>query len=124
MKAAVFREIGRAMEIEEVSISKPLGREVLVRLKAVGVCHSDLHILKGDLQHPLPAVLGHEAAGVVEQVGPEVHTVRPGDHVVICLTFHCGHCEQCHGGNSHRCTEPDTMRAPEEPPGFIRVANA
>ena len=73
--------------------------------KAVGVCHSDLHILTGDLPHPLPAVLGHEAAGVVEQVGPEVHTVKPGDHVVVCLTFHCGHCEQCHGGNSHRCID-------------------
>ncbi len=58
MKAAVFREMGRAMEIEDISIAKPIGREVLVRLKAVGVCHSDLHILTGDLQHPLPAVLG------------------------------------------------------------------
>lgn len=120
MKAAVFREMGQRMEVEDVSISKPVGREVLVKLKAVGVCHSDLHILKGDLQHPLPAVLGHEAAGIVEQVGPDVHTVKPGDHVVVCLTFHCGHCEQCDGGNSHRCTEPDTMRAPEDPPRLFQ----
>jgi len=120
MKAAVFRELGQRMVIEDISISKPVGREVLVRLKAVGVCHSDLHILTGDLPHPLPAVLGHEAAGIVEQVGPEVHTVKPGDHVVVCLTFHCGHCEQCHGGNSHRCTEPDMVRAEEDPPRLFQ----
>lgn len=116
MKAAVFREMGVSMAIEDISISKPIGREVLVRLEAVGVCHSDLHILTGDLPHPLPAVLGHEAAGVVEQVGPEVHTVKPGDHVVVCLTFHCGHCEQCHGGNSHRCNTPEAMRGASESP--------
>ena len=120
MKAAVFREMGKPMEIEDISISKPIGREVLVRLKAVGVCHSDLHILTGDLPHPLPAVLGHEAAGIVEQVGPEVHNVKPGDHVVVCLTFHCGHCEQCHGGNTHRCGTPEAMRGADEPPRLFR----
>jgi S-(hydroxymethyl)glutathione dehydrogenase/alcohol dehydrogenase len=120
MKAAVFREMGKAMEIEDISISKPIGREVLVRLKAVGVCHSDLHILTGDLPHPLPAVLGHEAAGIVEQVGPEVHTVKPGDHVVVCLTFHCGHCEQCDSGHSHRCTTSEAMRSEDEPPRLFR----
>ncbi|MBV1687904.1 Zn-dependent alcohol dehydrogenase [Novosphingobium sp. G106] len=116
MKAAVLREIAQRMEIEDISIAKPQGREVLVRLEAVGVCHSDLHILTGDLQHPLPAVLGHEAAGVVEMVGPEVRAVRPGDHVVVCLTFHCGHCEQCHGGNTHRCNTAEAARAADEPP--------
>jgi len=122
MKAAVFRETGKAMEIEDISISKPIGREVLVKLEAVGVCHSDLHILSGDIPHPLPAILGHEAAGIVEQVGPEVHHVKPGDHVVVCLTFHCGHCEQCGGGNSHRCTTTEAMRGPEEPPRLFRGA--
>lgn len=120
MKAAVFREMGQRMEIEDISIAKPIGREVLVKLKAVGVCHSDLHILTGDLPHPLPAVLGHEAAGIVEQVGPEVHNVRPGDHVVVCLTFHCGHCEQCYGGNTHRCATPEAMRGADEPPRLFR----
>jgi S-(hydroxymethyl)glutathione dehydrogenase/alcohol dehydrogenase len=120
MKAAVFREMGRPMAIEDISISKPVGREVLVRMAAVGVCHSDLHIMTGDLPHPLPAVLGHEAAGVVEQVGPEVHTVKPGDHVVVCLTFHCGHCEQCHGGNTHRCNTPEAMRGAGEAPRLSR----
>ncbi len=120
MKAAVLRQVGRHMGIEDISIAKPQGREVLVRLEAVGVCHSDLHIIAGDLQHPLPAVLGHEAAGVVEQVGPEVRTVKRGDHIVVCLTFHCGHCEQCHGGNSHRCATPEAMRAPGDPPRLFR----
>ena len=120
MKAAVFREMGVAMEIEEISIAKPIGREVLVRLEAVGVCHTDLHVLTGDLPFPLPAVLGHEAAGVVEQVGPEVHTVKPGDHVIVCLTFHCGHCEQCHGGNSHRCYTPEANRAADQSPRLFR----
>jgi S-(hydroxymethyl)glutathione dehydrogenase / alcohol dehydrogenase len=121
MKAAVMREIGQPMGIEQVSISKPQGREVLVRLMAVGVCHSDLHVLTGDSPHPLPAILGHEAAGIVEQVGPEVHHVKPGDHVIVCLTFHCGHCEHCLGGHTHRCYTPEAMRAPEEPP---RLYNA
>lgn len=120
MKAAVFRQMGQRMEIEDVSVSKPIGREVLVKLEAVGVCHSDLHILTGDLPHPLPAILGHEAAGIVEQVGPEVHNVKPGDHVVVCLTFHCGHCEQCGGGNSHRCTTSEAMRGADEPPRLFR----
>lgn len=122
MKAAVFREMGQRMEIEDVSVSKPIGREVLVKLEAVGVCHSDLHILTGDLPHPLPAILGHEAAGIVEQVGPEVHNVKPGDHVVVCLTFHCGHCEQCGGGNAHRCTTTEAMRSEDQPPRLFRDA--
>jgi len=122
MKAAVFREMGQRMEIEDISVSKPIGREVLVKLEAVGVCHSDLHILTGDLPHALPAILGHEAAGIVEQVGPEVHNVKPGDHVVVCLTFHCGHCEQCGGGNSHRCTTTEAMRSEDQPPRLFRDA--
>ena len=102
MKAAVLRGLNQRMEIEDISVSKPQGREVLVRMMAVGVCHSDLHVITGDSPHPLPAVLGHEAAGIVEQVGPEVHNVKPGDHVIVCLTSHCGHCEHCLGGHS-RC---------------------
>lgn len=115
MKAAVLRGINVPMAIEDVSISKPQGREVLVRVAAVGLCHSDLHIIDGSFPNPLPAVLGHEVAGVVEQVGPEAYTVKPGDHVVVCLTFHCGHCEQCHSGHSHRCQTPEAQRAASEP---------
>ena len=104
------------MAIEEVTVSAPGPREVLVKLKAVGVCHSDLHVLDGSLPHPAPAILGHEAAGVVEAVGSEVRGVQPGDHVVVLLTFHCGHCEQCEGGNSHRCMPAEAQRSAEEPP--------
>ena len=116
MKAAVLRELNARMGIEDLAIAKPAPHEVLVRLAAVGVCHSDLHIITGDLPHPLPAVLGHEAAGVVEQVGSEVRTVKPGDHVIVCLTFHCGHCEQCETGNSHRCYPAEAGRLPGEAP--------
>jgi S-(hydroxymethyl)glutathione dehydrogenase/alcohol dehydrogenase len=120
MKAAVLRGLDQRMEIEDISVSKPQGREVLVRMMAVGVCHSDLHVITGDAPHPFPAVLGHEAAGIVEQVGPEVHNVKPGDHVIVCLTFHCGHCEHCLGGHTHRCYTPEASRGAEEPPRLFQ----
>ncbi|MCB2073431.1 MAG: Zn-dependent alcohol dehydrogenase [Novosphingobium sp.] len=116
MKAAVMRATNTPMEIEDIAISKPVGREVLVRVAAVGLCHSDLSAFNGTLPSLLPAVLGHEVAGVVEQVGPDAHRLRPGDRVIVCLTFHCGHCEQCHGGNSHRCMTPEASRPETEPP--------
>lgn len=116
MKAAVLRDLARPMEIEDIQVSKPGPREVLVRLGAVGLCHSDLHILEGDLPHPLPAILGHEPAGIVEQVGADVRHVKPGDHVVVCLTFHCGHCAHCHSGHTNRCMTPEAQRGAGEPP--------
>ncbi|MBV9511856.1 MAG: alcohol dehydrogenase catalytic domain-containing protein, partial [Caulobacteraceae bacterium] len=90
MKAAVLREIGKPLSIEDVTINKPGPHEVLVRTMAAGVCHSDLHFLEGHYKTPLPVVLGHESAGVVEAVGAEVRTVKPGDHVVTCLSAFCG----------------------------------
>jgi len=120
MKAAVLRGINVPMEIEDIAISKPQGREVLVRVAACGICHSDLHVIDGGWPNPLPCVLGHEVAGVVEQVGPEVHNVRAGDHVIVCLTFHCGHCGECHSGNSHRCLTPDAQRGADEPARLTR----
>jgi S-(hydroxymethyl)glutathione dehydrogenase / alcohol dehydrogenase len=120
MKAAVLREVNAPMTIEDVTISKPRGREVLVRVEAVGLCHSDLHVIDGGWPNPLPCVLGHEVAGVVEQVGPEAHTVKPGDHVIVCLTFHCGHCGECHSGNSHRCLTPEAQRGADQPARLTR----
>jgi S-(hydroxymethyl)glutathione dehydrogenase / alcohol dehydrogenase len=120
MKAAVLRALSQPMEIEDVQIAKPGPREVLVRVAAVGLCHSDLHVIEGDIPQPLPVILGHEGAGVVEQVGADVRTVKPGDHVIVCLTFHCGHCEQCHGGNSHRCLPAEAMRGPDEAPRLFK----
>ena len=116
MKAAVFREVNQPMEIEEISVSKPGPREVLIRTKAAGICHSDLHFWNGSYPGQVPMVLGHESAGVVEQVGSDVHYVKPGDHVITCLSVFCGHCEQCLTGHMSLCKEPETNRSQDEPP--------
>src|SRR6266851_1858684 len=84
MKAAVLHEVNTPLVIEDVSLPKPGPREVLIRTSVAGLCHSDLHFMEGLYPHPLPAVLGHESAGVVEQVGSDVNYVKPGDHVVTC----------------------------------------
>src|SRR6476469_9767639 len=104
--AAVFRKVREPLTIEAVDIDKPWGREVLVRTVATGVCHSDLHVVDGIGRFPLdrPIVLGHEGAGVVEAVGPEVTSVRVGDHVVACLSGFCGSCPQCLSGHPNLCT--------------------
>src|SRR6202008_4869479 len=86
MKAAVMREVGKPLQIEDVQIDKPGPKEVLIRTAAAGVCHSDLHFLQGDFTTPLPTVLGHEAAGVVQAVGTDGRTGKPGDHVISCLS--------------------------------------
>ena len=116
MKAAVFREVNQPMEIEEIQVSKPGPREVLVRTVAAGVCHSDLHFFNGTYPGVLPMVLGHESAGIVEQVGSDVHYVKPGDHVITCLSVFCGHCEYCLTGRMSLCQEPETKRTSEQEP--------
>jgi S-(hydroxymethyl)glutathione dehydrogenase/alcohol dehydrogenase len=121
MKAAVLRETGQPLQIEDVQIAKPGPHEVLIRTAAAGVCHSDLHFMQGTYPTPLPAVVGHESAGVVEAVGSEVRTVKPGDHVITCLSAYCGHCEYCVGGRLNLCVSPETKRdADEEPRLFTR----
>ena len=106
MQAAVFRQVHEPLTIETVDLDKPWGREVLVRTVATGVCHSDLHVVDGVGRFPLdrPIVLGHEGAGIIEAVGADVTTVRPGDHVVACLSGFCGNCAQCLGGHPNLCT--------------------
>ncbi|MFQ6573938.1 Zn-dependent alcohol dehydrogenase [Pseudomonas sp. UM16] len=121
MKAAVFHTPGSPLTIEEVGISKPGPHEVLVRTVAVGVCHSDLHFVDGHYPHPAPVVLGHEASGIVEQVGELVRTVKPGDHVVTCLSAYCGHCEHCVTGHLSLCVSPDTKRGKGEEPRLTYV---
>ena len=110
MKAAVLRQVKTPLVIEDVQISKPGPHEVLIRTVAAGVCHSDLHFVEGSYPHPLPAVLGHESAGVVEQVGSEVRTVKVGDHVITCLSAFCGHCNHCLSGRMSLCISPETRR--------------
>lgn len=116
MKAAVLREVGKPLSIEDVSIGNPKAHEVLIRTAAVGVCHSDLHYIEGLYACPKPTVLGHESAGVVEKVGSEVSYVKPGDHVITCLSVFCGHCEYCTTGRPYSCQNPETGRAESEPP--------
>ena len=120
MKAAVLRKTSAPLPelaIENIDIDKPLAHEVLIKTVATGVCHSDLHYLKGDSVMPMPSVLGHEGAGIVEAVGEGVTYVQPGDHVIMCLSTFCGHCEYCLSGKPYRCANrAETSRAPGETP--------
>ncbi|MDP6376377.1 MAG: Zn-dependent alcohol dehydrogenase [Pseudomonadales bacterium] len=116
MKAAVFREVNVPMEVEEIEVSKPGPREVLVRTAAAGVCHSDMHFFNGTYPGIVPMVLGHESAGIVEAVGSDVQYVEPGDHVITCLSVFCGHCEHCLTGHMSLCQEPETQRGADEEP--------
>jgi S-(hydroxymethyl)glutathione dehydrogenase/alcohol dehydrogenase len=94
IRAAVFHRVHEPVPIEAIEIDKPSGREVLVRTVATGVCHSDLHVVDGASRYDVgrPIVLGHEGAGIVEAVAPDVATVQRGDHVVACLSGFCGSC--------------------------------
>ncbi|MGE5203093.1 MAG: Zn-dependent alcohol dehydrogenase [Acidobacteriota bacterium] len=118
MKAAVFRKVHEPLTIETVEIDKPRGREVLVRTVATGVCHSDLHVVDGLGRFALdrPIVLGHEGAGIVEAVGKDVTAVRPGDHVVACLSGFCGSCAECLSGHPNLCTGGIVTRPDSETP--------
>ena len=116
MKAAVLFEAKTPLQIEEVVVSKPAPREVLIRTVAVGVCRSDLHFIDGAWPHPVPTVPGHEAAGVVEAVGSDVVHVKPGDHVITFFTAFCGTCEFCVSGRPSLCLDPSTKRPPTAAP--------
>ena len=116
MKAAVLREVKVPLEVEEVQVDAPGPREVLIRTEASGVCHSDLHYVEGSYSIPKPAILGHEAAGIVEAVGEQVYYLKPGDTVIMCLSVFCGHCEFCLRGQPVLCTRTDVVRSPDQPP--------
>ena len=104
MKAAVFHAPNEPLTIEDVDIGRPMAHEILVRTAASGVCHSDLHFIEGLYPLTPPAILGHEAAGIVEEVGEQVTYVEPGDHVIACLSVFCGSCEKCLTGHPNLCT--------------------
>lgn len=114
MKAAVLREPGKPLTVEEVQIDKPKAHEVLIRTAACGLCHSDLHFINGSYPHPLPAIPGHEAAGIVEAIGDEVTSVKVGDAVVSCLSAFCGNCEFCVSGRMSLCLGANTRREAED----------
>jgi S-(hydroxymethyl)glutathione dehydrogenase/alcohol dehydrogenase len=104
MRACVLREPGRPPAVETVRLEPPRAGEVLVRVAAAGVCHSDIHLADGQLgAGRWPMVLGHEGAGVVESVGDGVIDLAPGDHVVFCLVASCGQCEACRSGRRTLC---------------------
>ncbi|MEM9174930.1 MAG: Zn-dependent alcohol dehydrogenase [Myxococcota bacterium] len=109
MKAAVLRELNAPLSIEDVDIDKPGPNEVLTRTAASGICHSDLHIITGDMGMPLPCILGHEPSGVVEAVGENVTDFKPGDHVIGCLNAWCGECNYCLTGRPHLCMPPQML---------------
>ena len=104
MRAAVLEEFGAPLAVQEVELAEPRSGEVLVRLVACGVCHTDLYTASGaDPSGYAPAVLGHEGAGVVEKVGPDVHSLVPGDHVVTLFSPQCGECVHCVDPRTNLC---------------------
>jgi S-(hydroxymethyl)glutathione dehydrogenase/alcohol dehydrogenase len=120
MKASVYRGEGKRMLVEEVEIDRPMAREVVVRTVASGVCHSDVHHVEWADNIDVPRILGHEPAGIVESVGDQVTYVKPGDHVIACLSAFCGTCEYCLSGHPNLCDKTRTMRLPSEAPRVFK----
>jgi S-(hydroxymethyl)glutathione dehydrogenase / alcohol dehydrogenase len=116
MKAAVLHAANQPLTIEEVALTTPGSRDVLLRTAFAGLCHSDLHFIDGLYPHPTPCVLGHESAGIVEAVGDAVTYVKPGDHVITCLSVFCGTCPQCVTGHPNLCENTEVKL----PPGVSR----
>ncbi len=113
-KAAILETPGEGLVIGDVELADPAPHEVLIDTKACGLCHSDLHFIDGHYPHPLPAIPGHEAAGVVRAVGSEVRSVSVGDHVVSCLSAFCGQCEFCVTGRLALCLGGATRRGKDD----------
>jgi S-(hydroxymethyl)glutathione dehydrogenase/alcohol dehydrogenase len=103
MKAAVLAEVGGQLRLEDIPTPHPRAGEVLVQVAACGVCHTDLHVIKGEVKFPLPCVLGHEISGVVTEVPADVKAVRPGDAVVCSFIMPCGVCHYCVRGRDDLC---------------------
>jgi len=119
MKAAILRAPRTPMTIETVELDGPRADEVRIRVAGSGLCHSDYHIMSGDLGSAFPVVLGHEASGVIEAVGSDVRGLKRGDRVVTCTSIFCGHCGDCQAGHNHLCSERP-VRPPPEPSSPIR----
>lgn len=115
VRAAVFRGVDKPLAVEQITLDPPEPTEVLVRMKAVGLCHSEQHSLKGELPVGMtPIVLGHEGAGIVEAVGSDVHGIDVGDHVALLWRPICKQCKPCKRGEHHRCELGNDMnRGPQ-----------
>ena len=120
MKALVLNALGHGFDFEDVEIAAPIGREVLVDVQASGLCHTDLLFATHDIA-PVPSVLGHEVAGIVAAIGPDVMQFRVGDHVVGSLVQACGACARCLSARSFQCLHPEsTLRRPGNAPRLSR----
>ncbi len=118
--AAVLTEVGKPFEIVELELDGPQEGEVLVRYVAAGLCHSDLHLMKGDFPSRLPIVGGHEGAGVVEEVGPGVTKVKAGDHVLVSFIPSCSECRWCRTGHQNLCDLGEFLLDGQLPDGTFR----
>lgn len=113
-RTAVLYRPGEPIRVEEIELDPPKAHEVLVRIVAAGICHSDYHIVAGDMPSYLPIALGHEGAGVVESVGPQVTNCKPGDHVILSWIPSCGTCRYCVSGHSNLCNlSASTLAGPQ-----------
>jgi S-(hydroxymethyl)glutathione dehydrogenase/alcohol dehydrogenase len=121
MHAAVLDSAPGQLVIDDVRLDAVGPHEVLVRTVAAGLCHSDLHFMQGLYPYPLPAVLGHESAGVVEAVGEQVTGMAAGDHVISCVSGFCGVCRFCLSGRPFLCDKVGLVRAPGLPPRLTRA---
>jgi S-(hydroxymethyl)glutathione dehydrogenase / alcohol dehydrogenase len=120
MKALVVNSLGGGFDVDDVQVAAPMGREVLVDVRASGLCHTDLLFATHDIV-AMPAVLGHELAGVVAEVGPDATLLRVGDHVVGSLTQSCGMCARCLSGRPFQCQHPEsTLRRSTDAPRLTR----
>jgi S-(hydroxymethyl)glutathione dehydrogenase / alcohol dehydrogenase len=124
MKALVLNAVGRGFDFEDVDIAAPIGREVLVDVRASGLCHTDLLFATNSI-FPTPAVFGHEISGIVAEIGPDVSQFRVGDHVVGSLAQSCGSCPKCQSGRSFQCQHPEaTLRGPTDASRLSRNGQA
>lgn len=124
-RAAVIYAPQEPLRIQELELDEPKVREVRVKLAAVGLCHSDYHVIAGDRPvGMMPMVLGHEGAGVVEAVGPGVTRIQPGDHVVLMFIPSCGKCRYCVSGRSHACVMGAGLAKGPLPDGTYRLHDA
>ena len=111
-RAAVLHQIDTPLRVQEVEMAALRPGDVLVRVQASGLCHTDLEVMQGSLAYPLPIVLGHEGAGIVEAVGSDVASVKPGDHVICSWNPSCGRCFYCDRDQPILC-EPFTRHQPQ-----------
>ncbi|WP_103381691.1 NDMA-dependent alcohol dehydrogenase [Pseudonocardia dioxanivorans] len=123
-KAAVLRGVGQPFVIEELTLDPPKAGEVLIKYVAAGLCHSDEHLRHGDIVPRFPIVGGHEGAGIIEEVGPGVTRLKPGDHVICSFLPVCGHCRFCASGMTNLCDTGATILDGVLPDGTYRFHDA